>query len=79
MALLFSTELTVRLRVEDSCALRLRQCSQVVVDQGLHYFLTMLKVVCLEVDESVAHLGIVGATRSLQLELNIIHHDDFLA
>ena len=38
----------------------------------------MLEVQRLKVHEPVAHLGVIGATGRLKLDLHVVHHDDFL-
>ena len=53
--------------------------SYVVIDETLDYFLAVLVICGLEVDEPVAHLRIVRAATGLQLDLHVVHHDHFLA
>ena len=38
----------------------------------------MVEINRFKVDKPVAHLGVVGASRGLQLQLDIIHHHNLL-
>ena len=74
------TQLTVGLGVKHGGrALSLSQCPQIVVDHGLHLLFGLLVVDALKIDEAVTHLSVVGASRRLQLDLHVVHHDDLLA
>ena len=73
-------DLTVELGVEKCAgALSLGQGAQVFVHHDHHLLFTVIVVKSLEVDEPVAHLGIIAAAARLQLDLHIVHHHDFLA
>lgn len=73
-------QFVVKFRVQHCCGtLCLHQHSQVVVDEDLDVILGNFEVVSLEIDESMAHLSVVRTTTCLQLELHVVHHDDFLA
>ena len=77
-ALLCCTQFTVSLRIKNCrCALSLSQNSQVIIDHGLDLLFWLLVIQSLKVDKAMAHLSVISAPRRLQLDLYIVHHDNF--